>query len=242
MIDRGLLLTLAVMAVAAPALVRLARPRTQEAGALIDSALAAMLAGVLVARVVAMALDDPTGLTRVRDILVIRGGVEFWPGVVAAMVVLTTSAWRAGAAVVPRLADLSPFALWEYALYEAACLVRDGCFGPHSLIGVAPGGLGSRQLPVGVLVGVAMAALGVLVRRLAAARPVYALLVAVGGVALVRSVASFWLPKIGTSLTRQHIESLAVTAAAVAAIGAHLLASGRRADAHGAARGDVIPR
>lgn len=217
MIDRGLLLTIAVMTAAVPVLTRLAPPRTMKRGELLDATLPAMFAGLAAGRVTALTLDDPTALSRLRDILLIRGGMEFWPGVAAGVALLALGARRAPLAPYARLADLAPFAMWEYALYEGLCLVRDGCFGPRSVIGIRPGGLGSPQLPIGVFVAVAAVGAGVLVRRIGLRRPRRAVIAAVGAVALVRSVASFWLPRIGSALTRQHVESLVVTVAAAVA-------------------------
>jgi hypothetical protein len=216
-IDRGLLLTIAVMAVAVPVLARLAPPRTMDRGELLDAALPSVFAGLAAGRLTTLALDDPAALSRLRDILLIRGGMEFWPGVAAGLVLITIAARRSAVALDVRLADLAPFAMWEYALYEALCLVRDGCFGPRAAIGIRPGGRGSPQLPIGVLLAVAVAAAAVVVRRVANRQPRRAVVGALGTVALVRAVASFWLPRIGSALTRQHVESIAVVAIAIAA-------------------------
>lgn len=216
MIDRGLLLTVALMAVAVPVLARLAPPRTMERSELLDAALPGVFAGLAAGRLAALALDDPAALSRLRDLLLIRGGMEFWPGVAAGLVLITIAARRSAVALDARLADLAPFAMWEYALYEALCLVRDGCFGPRAAIGIRPGGLGSPELPLGVFMAVAVAAAAIVVRRVAVRRPRCAVVGAVGTVALVRAVASFWLPRIGTALTRQHVESIAVAVVAIA--------------------------
>ncbi|MEJ7846348.1 MAG: hypothetical protein WKF93_11955, partial [Acidimicrobiales bacterium] len=111
--------------------------------------------------------------------------------------------------------------LWGYGTYEFTCFLRDGCFGPSSPIGLVPAGLGTPQFPVGIVVGLLVVLLGVAVRHLWSVSPVRKLLVAVGGVALVRSIAAVWLPRLGTAPTRPHVESvvvLAVTAAAGAAL------------------------
>ena len=175
-----------------------------------------VIAGVLVGRLVAAALDDPSSLRSVRALLVIRGGVEFWPGVAAALGVL---AWemrrRREEPAGLTLAELAPFMLWGYATWEATCLLRDGCYGPASRIGLVPDGLGTRQFPVGLVVAVAIAALGVAVRQLWGWPPGAKLVAAVTGVAAARSVASIWLPRLSDDLTRQHVQSLAVLAACV---------------------------
>src|SRR3546814_6179302 len=43
------------------------------------------------------------------------------------------------------LPELAPFALWGYALYEATCGLRDGCYGPVSSLGLTPDGLAERR-------------------------------------------------------------------------------------------------
>src|SRR3546814_15291846 len=60
-------------------------------------------------------------------------------------------------------------------------------------------------------------------RQLWSLTPGEKVLLAVGGLALIRSVAAFWLPRIGSGLTRSHVESLTITAAVVVAAGAMLL-------------------
>lgn len=215
MIDRGLLVTVAVMAVAVPVLARLAPPRTLERSELLDAALPAIFAGLVAGRLTAVALDDPTALSRLRDILLIRGGMEFWPGVAAGLGLFALGARRSPVRLPVRLADLAPYAMWEYALYEGLCLVRDGCFGPRTAVGIRPGGLGNPQLPIGVFIAVAVVGAGIVIRRVGSRYPSLAVVGAVGAVAIVRSIASFWLPRIGSALTRQHIESLVVAALAV---------------------------
>ena len=172
---------------------------------------APVIAGVLVGRLVAAALDDPASLRSVRALLVIRGGVEFWPGVAAVVAALV---WgmrrRREEPAALTLAELAPFMLWGYATWEATCLLRDGCYGPASSLGLVPDGLGTRQFPVGLVVAAAIAALGVAVRQLWGWTARAKLLAAVGGVAAARSVASIWLPRLSDDFTRQHVQSLAV--------------------------------
>ena len=59
-----------------------------------------LLGGVVVGRLIALALDDPTSLGAIRSILVIRGGVEFWPGVAAFAALVAWSGRRRGTAAV----------------------------------------------------------------------------------------------------------------------------------------------
>lgn len=120
-----------------------------------------------------------------------------------------------------RLAELTPFALWAYAAYEATCVVRDGCFGPSSPLGLRPGGLGAPQFPTGLLVGVAVAGAAALLwrglGRMSATTVVVAGAAAVAG---ARSLSGFVLPKVTAGLTRPHRESLALlTAAALVGAG-----------------------
>ena len=173
-----------------------------------------VIAGVLAGRMVAAALDDPSSLRSVRALLVIRGGVEFWPGIAATVGVLV---WgmrrRREEPAALTLAELVPFMLWGYATWEASCILRDGCYGPASSIGLVPDGLDTRQFPVGLVVAVAIAVLGVAVRQLWGWPPWAKLVAAVAGVAAARSVASIWLPRLSDDLTRQHKQSVGVLTA-----------------------------
>lgn len=218
MIDRGLVLTLVVMAAGLWALARLAPPRSTSRSELFDYVSPPVFAGMAAARLTAVGLDDPSALGRLRDLLLVRGGMELWAGIVAGSMTVVVARRRRGAGNVPAvtpLADLAPYALWAVAIYEATCVVRDGCFGPASSLGLHPAGVGYRQLPVGLVVGAAVAALAVLVRHLAASDPYAALVAAIGGLAAVRSAAAFWLPRISEGLTRPHRQSLAVLGVSV---------------------------
>ena len=171
-----------------------------------------VIVGVLTGRVVAAVLDDPTSLRSLRSLLVIRGGVEFWPGVVAAVAVIVWGTRRREEPVGVTLAELVPFLLWGYATWEATCLLRDGCYGPASSIGLVPDGLTTRQFPVGLVVALAVALLGAALHQRWSWSPWAKVAAAAAGVAAARSVASIWLPRLSDSLTRQHLQSLAVLA------------------------------
>ena len=176
----------------------------------VDRLMMPALAGLLVGRLVAILLDDRNSLRSIPAILVVRSGVEFWAGVVALIALLIWSGrrqdpWRS-------LAELAPFLLWGYAAYEAGCVVRDACYGPASPVGLAPSGLRTRMFPVAFVVAATVAGLGVMVHLWWSLSPKAKVLVAVGGVGGVRAAASVWLPHIGSGLTRQHLESLGVTA------------------------------
>jgi len=219
MIDRGLVLSVAAV-VAAVALAAWRWPtRVERKGSLFATVSPADVVGVIVARLVAVALDDPFAFSRLRDLLILRGGMEFWPGVAAGVAVAAVAARRSGAAVVAKLADLAPYALVAYGAYEAACLLRDGCFGPVSGFGLRPGGLGPAELPIGLIVAVAVGGLALVVRRLGGRRDALALLAAVLGVGAVRSVAAVWLPRIGQAPSRPQLESIVVSAFAAVTLG-----------------------
>lgn len=59
-----------------------------------DSVLLAV--GLLVGRITTLALDDPNSIGSPLDMLVIRSGVEFWPGMAAAARVAAWQARRQG--------------------------------------------------------------------------------------------------------------------------------------------------
>lgn len=230
MIDRGLLVSLAVMVVVVTVAGRAAPPRTVPAAALWDLVLPALGAGVVAARLVTVALEDPAAFGTPRDLLIIRGGMSFWAGVGAAAM---ATAWplrhRARRReVLPRIADLAPYGLWGYAAFEVTCLVRDGCFGPPSTLGLRPLGLPETQLPVGLAVGLGAAVLGMAVRRIEARSPAQAILVAVGGLATVRWLAAFWLPHVSTGPSRQQVESFMVALASLLAWGLYRAMCRRR--------------
>ena len=226
MIDRGAVLTVVVMVVAIAATSRLVKPTTLGEERVLDAATTPLLIGVFAARIVAMMLDDPTGLTRPTDVLIIRGGLEFWPGVAVGAVVTAFVARRRAVPFVPRLADMAPYALVAYAAYEGACLVREGCFGPITSFGLRPAGITTHQVPVGVGMALAAGLVAWPVTRLRRARPADAVLLALGGIAVIRTVAAFWLPKLGAGPTRQHVQSIVVLVA-VGAVGIARVLKGR---------------
>lgn len=213
--DYGLLLSMAV-AFAIPALAarRLPLHTFDLPAGFLDAAFAPTVAGLVVGRLAAIALDDPRSIGRLADMLVIRSGVEFWPGVLAAIAIAAWSARRAGMAPLARLAEIAPLAMLGYAGYEATCLFRDGCYGPHSGFGFRPDGLESRMLPIGILVAAVIAAGAFIVKQMEQRSnpPVLVVMTGIAMVATSRAVASFWLPKVGDGLTRQHISSVIVSA------------------------------
>jgi len=208
-IDKGLLATLAVAAIVVSVLDRWLR----RCGAAKDpmSALAStpLIVGVAAARLTAVVLDNPATLARPFDLLLIRGGMEFWAGVAGALAAIWWAARKRSFTAVDRIAEIAPFALFAYAVHEAGCILRDGCFGPASPAGLRPAGLGQRQVPVGILVGVAAASLATLVWRWSRRRsPAVVTTLALTGLAGIRSIAGFALPKLAEGPTRPHLESL----------------------------------
>ena len=217
MIDGDLLLTMGAMAAVLALVPRWLPPRNLGDGRTVFDALTpGLLVGVLVGRVAAMLLDDPRGLSRLGDILILRGGAEFWPGVVAGFLVIAVMARRERAPVWARLADLAPYALLAYGVYEGACIIRDGCFGPEAPVGLYPSGVAAREFPIGLAVALVITGLALLLRRLSDDRSV--LLAGAAGLGTVRAVAAIWLPRVGTGATRQQILSAGVAVVATAAL------------------------
>jgi hypothetical protein len=218
MIDSGLLVSV-IIVVATGTLVLAPWPEAAVAGGVLDAALGALVAGVIAGRLAFVALDDPSSLTSVADLLVIRSGVEFWPGVAVGIAWASHLARRDGVRPLLRLAALAPSALVAWSAYEASCLLRDGCFGPRASIGLRPRGFATPMLPIGLVVGALVLGAAVGIRQLHRHgwSPWSVVVSSVSAIALVRSVASIWLPRIGSSLSRQHVTSIVVAAATMAA-------------------------
>lgn len=229
MLDTGLLLSGAA-AVAAMWLAARSFGTAWTASETLDRLLLPAIIGILAGRAAALILDDPTSLRSFRAFLVVRGGVEFWAGVAAATATAAFAARRTREPVMSTLAKLAPPALVGYAAFEASCLLREGCYGPHSVVGLRPDGIVEPMLPLGVLVGAALAAVATLLGRRGFEPPLLTVALVALAVGLTRSVASVWLPRLGDGLTRPHRLSIAVTgAAAVVLVVTHL--SRRRAAA-----------
>lgn len=208
MIDTGLLISLIVL-VAVPVVWSRVSDLRIDGERLTDAAIGPLIAGLLAARVATLLMDDPEALRSFKDASVFRGGVDFWPGVFVAMAVVAWTAHRAGKRPWQRLAALAPFALVAYAVFEATCIFREGCYGPRSPVGLQPAGIQSTMFPIGWVVAAVVLAAAILVHR-SAWDPGTKLWVAVMAVSWSRAVASFWLPKIGDGLTRAHQWSLTV--------------------------------
>lgn len=205
MIDTGLLVSVVVVYAAVWASGRF---RLFRAGDVLDFLVSPALLGLAVGRLVAVVVEDPNALRRVGDLLIVRSGVEFWPGVAAGAAALLTRARREGVPLAPRAAAAMPAALVAYGAYAATCFVREGCFGPMSSVGLVPPVGGTRQFPVEFVVAGAVVALAFVVDRLhwhgwqAAAA-------GLGGLATIRLVAGVWLPRVDAGWTRLEFESAA---------------------------------
>jgi len=225
-IDFGLVVSL-IAAIGAPALLAARWAYGDERSSFLDDVTAPLLVGLAVGRLVTLALDDPNSIGSLSDMLVIRSGVEFWPGVAAAAGVVAWQARRTERSAVERLAALAPLALVGYAAFEATCAFRDGCLGPVAAVGLRPPGLHATMLPVGWLTAAATLAGAVFVYwRRDRTRPVVSVGTAVVITAAVRSLGSVWLPHVGEGMTRQHRTSLALLV--VATVTTVLLASSRK--------------
>lgn len=233
MIDYGLLISL-ILAFGLPSLVVMRWQLTtfDDSTGFADATLGPALAGAAVGRLTALALDDPSSIGSISDMIIIRSGVEFWPGVVAAIAVVAWGARRAGVQPMRRLGELAPAAMIGYAAYELGCIFRDGCFGPLSAIGLRPPGLTATMIPIGVFMAAAVALAAVALRRLSLRDVAQTTIVFAGlaVVALVRSVGSIWLPHVGDGLTRQHVTSIVVAAVAVGFVGASVVRQASRAE------------
>lgn len=232
MIDFGLLLSM-MAAIGVPTLAQRVWPIDGNDGAsFADLAAIPALVGLIVGRLVAVGFDSPGAFGRIGDLLIIRSGVDFWPGAVAAVAMIGFEARRRGVGVLARLGNLAPLALLGYAAYEACCLFRDGCFGPAGPVGLRPPGIATTMVPVGLLVAavVVAVAFALRARQDRGAPPVEIAVGAVAGVAVTRAVASIWLPHVGDGLTRPHLTSIVVAVLAVSTLGV-LVARQRVSDA-----------
>ncbi len=235
MIDFGLLMSI-IVAFGAPSALSRRWIITGYRGSVsfIDVAIAPAFVGLIVGRSAALALDDPASIMSLSDFLIIRSGVEFWPGVAAAALALVASARIYELPPLTRVAALAPLSMVGYAAYEAACVFRDGCFGPLSRIGLTPPGVESRMLPIGWIMAAAIIAGAMLTRRLGLAGHPRGLVVltSLAWIAGVRAIGSTWLPHVGDGLTRQHLSSIALTAISlIAAVATRLsTSSGKRPD------------
>ena len=195
-----------------------------DGASFVDLALGPAAAAVVVGRLTTLVLDDPNSIGSLSDMLIIRSGVEFWPGVGAATALVLWGERRDGLTAMGRLVALAPLAISGYAGYEASCVFRDGCFGPASTVGFRPEGVATTMVPVGWLMAVALIVAAAGVRRLHAEGWSAAVVVAAAtlAVATIRAIGSIWLPHVGEGLTRQHLTSI-VAAIVAGVLGAALI-------------------
>ncbi len=218
MIDVGLLATIVIVLVVPSVFVR-PWPSSAAASGIIDISIGALFVGLAVGRLTAVALDDPGSLTSFSDLMIIRSGVEFWPGVAAGLAWMAFRARQDEVAPLRRLAAVTAPALVAWACYEATCILRDGCPGPLSSIGLRPDGLVETMFPIGLVVAAVAGGAAMVGRRWhrRGMPDVEVVVVALLSIAIIRSIASIWLPHIGNGLTRQHRTSIAVGIIAVIA-------------------------
>jgi hypothetical protein len=211
MIDVGLLATI-VIVLTVPSVFVPAWPASAAPSGVFDLSLGALFVGLAVGRLAALALDDPGSLTSVSDLLIVRSGVEFWPGAAAGLVWIAVRARGDEVAPSRRLAAISSPALVAWACYEATCILREGCPGPLSALGLRPEGLVETAFPIGLVVAAAAVGVAVVGRRWhqRGAPDLEVVVMALFSIAFIRSVASIWLPHIGNGMTRQHKTSIAV--------------------------------
>lgn len=221
MIDYGLLVSV-VIAFGVPTMLerRWGAVDFGEPVGFVDVAVGPALAGLVVGRLVTLALDDPNSIGSLADMVIVRSGVEFWPGVAAATVVLAWAARRNGRPPVRSIGAIAPLAIVGYAGYEAACLFRDGCFGPAAPVGLRPPGLSTTMLPIGLFMAAVLVAGAIVIRSMSHRGWPVVVVVSTAAliVAVVRAIGSIWLPRIGDGLTRQHVTSIGVILAASVAV------------------------
>lgn len=199
--DVGLLLTLLIVLGGVQLTLRALPPTAVDRAQVVELVSTGLIFGLIAARVVFVLLDHPASVFRLRDLMVVRSGAEFWAGAFVSLAWVLVRVRRAvdrvGAMVT--LAAAMPYLLIGVALYEASCLVRDGCLGPVAGVGLKPNGLGSTMVPVGVLVAGVLGVAALVLRQawtLEAEQTVLGAFAVLGG---VRLVASWFLPAFGPS-------------------------------------------
>jgi hypothetical protein len=210
MTDTGLVVSIALM-IAVPMAV-FARSWHDPSGmTVLDIGLWPLVIGLLAGRATTLLIDDPSALTSIADFFIIRSGVEFWPGVAAGLIALAVSATRDNVRFVERAAFVAAPALLSWSVFELSCVLRDGCPGPISAIGLRPDGLATKMFPIGIVVGVVGTVSALVVGRFSSrVAPPSVVGLAVLLIAAIRGVASWFLPHIGDGITRQHAASITV--------------------------------
>jgi len=214
-IDLGLAISLGATLGVPLGLARWLPPTVIGRRDLLDTASIGLFVGVVAGRAASMAAS-PAGVGTVRDFLVLRGGAEFWVGMVAGAVAIAIGVRRRRDAPMAVLADLAPYGLAAVGVYQAMCLVRDGCYGPRSTLGLTPPGTNTAMFPVEVTAGLFLLAAAFLLRHSSALRPRAVIASAVAAVAVTRLAGAALLPVLGSRWSRTTVESvLALTLGAV---------------------------
>ncbi len=216
-LDTSLLISVIAVIVGLQLTLRLFPPIGFDRHQLSEAASTPVLVGFVAARLVFVLLDDPQTFTRLNDVLVFRSGLEFWPGALVTVLVLSWQNRRIVGGLGPFMAACVPYGLVGLAIYEAACLLRDGCLGPTANFGFTPYGLEQPMYPVGLLVAMAFCAAAWLLRRKMEWPWLPKLLISVAILGGIRTVASWFLPAIGTS--RVELESTTVLVLATIGFG-----------------------
>jgi hypothetical protein len=220
--DVGMLVSLVAVGVACWVRSRTLSPVTLGRDQLLGRLWLPMAVGMVIGRVASLGATGSLSGTSVGTFILVRNGVWFWPGLMAAAATAAIAARHEGVSTWRRLAELSCVGLVGYGTYEAACIVRDGCFGPASPIGLVPPDLSRPVLPLGLAVGALAVAGGVLLGRWWTLRARTVVLSALLLVAVLRSTAWFGLPRAtGTANLDQSVNLgvMTITAAILCGIG-----------------------
>lgn len=206
-----------------------------------DLAWVPLLVGVVSARVATVLVDHPAGIVSLKEVMIIRGGTDFWIGVAAGVAAIgLTVKDRYG--VVPRLALLAPFGLIAYGVYHAGCVIQDGCPGPASSIGLAQSGIYQTVFPVGLIGGLVAVVAGLwFMRRPPSVSPMIVVAVLLAVLAVIRLTVSVLTPSLVAFPSRDQALSVVAIVAAAGVATADLVErrrwdqSGRRSPDGGAA-------
>lgn len=171
----------------------------------LDQFTAPIFVAIVVGRAATLLMSDLAGFANLREFLTVRGGVEFWPGALAALGVLVVLFGRPTDPPQPeRVARLAPYAIVALGAFQATCFVRDGCPGSASGFGLIPPGLTTRQFPVGIIAGLSLIGFAWWLRR-STLPPQTKILVAIVGVGAERAIAGAIEPNLASAAARDGI-------------------------------------
>lgn len=220
MIDLSLLLSMLTVIAGTLLALRLVPPFGFDRQKISEAASTPVIVGLVASRVVFLLFDNPASLSRIRDILVFRSGLEFWAGILFAVGFCCWQNRRTPEGLTVLLSAGVPYVLVGLAFYEGACLLRDGCLGPTSSVGLTPYGLTRPMIPVGLFVAAAFLVSAWLLRRNHTMNAVTKLSVSLAVLGGVRALASRYLPAFGSS--RVGLESFVAFLAGVLAFAVSL--------------------